>query len=430
MNSRAVAADVLVAVIQEHQSLSPCLEHALSGLEKPGDRAFVQAICYGVVRWYWRLEHILGQLTRKPIKDARVRMLALLGLYQLGYMRVKPHAAVSETVSAASAWAKPLLNGILRSYQREQSRLEQAADDDEVSASAHPRWLIERLRRDWPAACHDILDASNEPPPLTLRVNQLRQTRDTCLSQLAEQGITAHANLVCPSAITLEQPVPVEAIPGFRQGDLSVQDAAAQFAAELLQLRPGQRALDVCAAPGGKTAHILEVCPELAEVVAVDISDERLQRVQDNLDRIGLKAQLLAGDANYPEPWWNGQPFDRILVDAPCSATGVIRRHPDIKLLRQPADISVLARTQRRILEAIWPLLAPDGVLVYATCSVLREENEDVIGQFLVNHADAVETPLVTDWGQAVRHGRQILPGELNMDGFYYARLQKSSACG
>lgn len=430
MNSRAVAADVLVAVIHERQSLSACLEHALSGLEKTGDRAFVQAICYGVLRWYWRLEHILGQLTRKPIKDARVRMLALLGLYQLRYMRVKPHAAVSETVSAASAWAKPLLNGILRSYQREQSGLEQTADQDEVSANAHPRWLIERLRRDWPAACHDILAANNKPPPLTLRVNRLRQTRDTCLTQLAGQGITAHANPVCPSAITLEQPVPVEAIPGFRQGDLSVQDAAAQLAAELLQLRPGQRVLDVCAAPGGKTAHILEVCPELEELVAVDISDERLQRVQDNLDRIGLKARLQAGDASSPESWWNGQPFDCILVDAPCSATGVIRRHPDIKLLRQPEDIPALARTQRRILEAIWPLLAPDGVLVYATCSVLREENEDVIGQFLANHADAVETPLLADWGLAARHGRQILPGELNMDGFYYARLQKSPACG
>ena len=429
MNSRAVAADVLVAVIQERQSLSACLEQALPGLEKSGDRAFVQAICYGVVRWYWCLDHILGQLTRKPIKDARVRMLALLGIYQLRDMRVKPHAAVSETVSAASAWAKPLLNGILRSYQREQSRLEQTADHDEVSASAHPRWLIERLRRDWPDASDDILAANNSAPPLTLRVNRLRQTRDACLAQLAEHGITAHANPICPSAITLDQPVPVEIIPGFRQGDLSVQDAAAQFAAELLQLRPGQRALDVCAAPGGKTAHILEVCPEVAELVAVDISDERLQRVQDNLDRIGLKAQLLAGDAARPEPWWNGQPFDRILVDAPCSATGVIRRHPDIKLLRQPEDIPALARTQRRILEAIWPLLAPEGVLVYATCSVLREENEDVIGQFLRDHADAVETPLVADWGQAVRHGRQILPGELNMDGFYYARLQKSPAC-
>ena len=430
MNSRAVAADVLVAVTQERQSLSPCLERALSGLERPSDRAFVQAICYGVLRWYWRLDHILGQLTRKPIKDGRVRMLALLGLYQLRYMRVKPHAAVSETVSAASGWAKPLLNGILRSYQRDQSRLEQTALQDEVSANAHPHWLIERLRRDWPEACHDILAANNEQPPLTLRVNRLRQTRDTCLSQLVEQGITAHANPVCPSAIMLEQPVPVEAIPGFRRGDLSVQDAAAQFAAELLQLGPDQRVLDVCAAPGGKTAHILEVCPELAELVAVDISDERLQRVQDNLDRIGLKAQLQAGDASSPESWWNGQPFDRILVDAPCSATGVIRRHPDIKLLREPEDIPALARLQGRILEAIWPERAPAGVLVSATWSVLRQENEDVIGQFRANHADAVEKPRLVDRGQAARHGRQILPGELNMDGFYYARLQKTPACG
>jgi 16S rRNA (cytosine967-C5)-methyltransferase len=424
-----MAADVLVAVIQERQSLSNCLEPALSGLDRPGDRAFVQAICYGVLRGYWRLDHILGQLTRKPIKDARVRMLALLGLYQLRDMRVKPHAAVSETVSAACNWAKPLLNGILRSYQREQSRLEQIADQDEVSACAHPRWLIERLRRDWPEAFHDILTANNQPPPLTLRVNQLRQTGDACLAQLAEHGLPAHGNPACPSAITLDQPVPIETIPGFRQGELSVQDAAAQFAAEVLQIRPGQRVLDVCAAPGGKTAHILESCPEVGEVVAVDISAERLQRVQDNLDRIGLRAQLLAGDATHPEAWWNGQPFDRILVDAPCSATGVIRRHPDIKLLRQPEDIPELAQTQQRILDAIWPLLAPGGVLVYATCSVLRQENEAVVGQFLREHADAAEAPIIADWGRLAEHGRQILPGEHNMDGFFYARLLKSPAC-
>ncbi|RQW78547.1 MAG: 16S rRNA (cytosine(967)-C(5))-methyltransferase RsmB, partial [Methylococcus sp.] len=262
-----------------------------------------------------------------------------------------------------------------------------------------------------------------------LRVNKLRQTAGTCLAQLAEHGLHAHGSPACPTAITLDQPMPVEAIPGFRQGELSVQDAAAQFAAEVLQAGPGQRVLDVCAAPGGKTAHILESCPEVAEVVAVDISAERLKRVQDNLDRIGVRAQLLAGDATRPEAWWNGQLFDRILVDAPCSATGVIRRHPDIKLLRQPEDIPELAQTQQRILDAIWPLLAPGGVLVYATCSVLRQENEDVIGKFLQDHADAVEAPIIADWGQLAEHGRQILPGEHNMDGFFYARLLKSPAC-
>ena len=428
MNTRALAADILVDVAHAGKSLSSVLEQNLPGIAQATDRSFIQALTYGVVRWYWQLDGILDQLTRKPIKDETVRMLALLGLYQLRYMRVKPHAAVSETVKAAGGktWAKPLLNGVLRTYQREQARLDRVADEQPFRAYSHPEWLVNQLRKDWPEDWPALLDHNNAPPPLTLRVNRLRQTRADVIQRLAEQGIAATASTVCDSALTLDQPMAVDAIPGFSEGHLSVQDTAAQLAAGLMQLAPGLRVLDLCAAPGGKTAHLLEACPELAAVVAVDISTERLARVRQNLDRIGLEATLITGDATRPDTWWDGRPFDRILVDAPCSATGVIRRHPDIKLLRQPGDIAALARTQQAILRAVWPLLAPGGVLVYATCSVLRRENEATIAEFLGQQGDAFDIPIEADWGLPAGHGRQILTGHADMDGFYYARLGKT----
>lgn len=430
MNTRSLAADVLVQVIQEGKSLTAALEPALSGIAVSSDRAFVQALCYGVMRWYWRLDRLLGQLTRKPIKDERVRVLALLGLYQLQFMRVKPHAAVGETVSAAGAqaWAKPLLNGILRTYQRERESLDARVNEHEASACAHPSWLFKKLQKDWSTDAIALFQHNNEPPPLTLRVNRLKQTREACLARLAEQDISATASPACDSAITLDHPIAVEAIPGFASGEVSVQDAAAQLAAGLLNLEKGHRVLDLCAAPGGKTAHILECSPEISELVAVDVSGDRLVRVQENLDRIGLKATLVTADALTPADWWDQRPFDRILVDAPCSATGVIRRHPDIKVLRQPSDIDGLCRTQLQILEAAWSMLAKGGQLLYATCSVLRAENEETIARFLREHAEAAEVPINADWGVAVSHGRQILTGMTNMDGFYYARLAKTEA--
>jgi 16S rRNA (cytosine967-C5)-methyltransferase len=430
LNTRSLAADVLVQVIHEGKSLTAALEPALFGIAESSDRAFVQALCYGVMRWYWRLDRLLGQLTRKPIKDERVRALALLGLYQLQFMRVKPHAAVAETVSAAGAraWAKPLLNGILRTYQRERESLDARANEHEASACAHPSWLFKKLQKDWSTDAIALFQNNNEPPPLTLRVNRLKQTREAYLARLAEQNISATASPACDSAITLDHPIAVEAIPGFASGDVSVQDAAAQLAAGLLNLEKGHRVLDLCAAPGGKTAHILECCPEISELVAVDVSGDRLVRVQENLDRIGLQATLVRADALTPADWWDQRPFDRILVDAPCSATGVIRRHPDIKVLRQPYDIDELCRTQLQILESAWSMLAKDGQLLYATCSVLRAENEETIARFLREHAEAAEVSINADWGVAASHGRQILTGMTNMDGFYYARLAKTEA--
>lgn len=427
MNTRSVAASILARVLSEGEFLTAALDAALPHIPKDNDRAFVQALCYGVLRWYWRLDRILASLTRKPVKDLEVRLLALIGLYQVQYMRVKPHAAVSETVAAAGAksWAKPLLNGVLRSYLRERERIDAEVEADVAAASAHPAWLVRALARDWPEHDAEVLRQNNAAPPLTLRVNLARISREAYLAKLAEAGLAAQPLTAAPSAVLLENPVPVERLPGFPEGELSVQDAAAQLAAPLLDVQAGQRVLDLCAAPGGKTAHILESCADLKEVVAVDIAPERIARVRENLAREGLSATVIAADATRPEDWWDGQPFDRILVDAPCSATGVIRRHPDIKVLRQPADIDELTRTQARILDAAWSMLAPGGKLLYATCSVLRRENGTRVAAFLDAHPEARESPLAVDWGVPATPGRQVLTGENHMDGFYYALLEK-----
>jgi len=427
LNTRALAADALRRVTGEGQSLTAALDEILPAIPKDNDRAFVQALCFGVARWYFRLDFILRQLAPKPIRDEQIRLLALLGLYQLEHTRVKPHAAVAETVAAAGgkAWAKPLLNGVLRNYQRERERLLARAGLDESAASAHPAWLIAKIRESWPDDCAAILERANLPPPMTLRANQRQGGREAYLDSLREAGLAAQACRFAPAGLTLENPLPAERLPGFAQGRVSVQDEAAQLAAELLELGPGLRVLDVCAAPGGKTLHILESRPDLAEVAALDIAPERLGKIRENLARAGLAATVLRGDAARPKDWWDGRPFDRILLDAPCSATGVIRRHPDIKLLRRPEDIAQLKDLQRRILEGVWPLLAEGGLLVYATCSILKEENEQQVAGFLSSHPEAREIPIAADWGRPGAFGRQILSGEHGMDGFYYARLAK-----
>jgi 16S rRNA (cytosine967-C5)-methyltransferase len=373
------------------------------------------------------MEFILNELLDKPLKDWDVKALALVGLYQLKYMRVKPHAAVSETVLAArkKPWAKALVNALLRRYLREQGNLEQKADNVQSAAFSHPDWLIRQIEQDWPQQAQQILLENNLQPPMALRVNLARVSRAQFLKQLSEQGIAAVAVSFCPSAIILEEPVAVDFLPGFAEGLVSVQDTAAQLAAGLLDVQAGHRVLDVCAAPGGKTAHILEFQPQLKEMVAVDVDEIRLQRISDTMRRLKLSAKLVVGDAANPQDWWDGQPFDRILLDAPCSALGVIRRHPDIKLLRRAEDIKSLQALQENILHAVWPLLAPGGIMLYATCSILKQENEQQIEAFLAEHADAVELPIDAAWGFAGCHGRQIMTGESAMDGFYYARLGK-----
>ena len=428
MNTRLIAARALSRVLQEGQSLTAVLESALKAVESGKDRAFIQALCYGVCRFYHRLDFILSELLDKPLKDQDVKALALVGLYQLKYMRVKPHAAVSETVLAArkKPWAKALINALLRGYLREQDSLEQKADNVQYAAVSHPDWLIKQIEQDWPQQAQQILLENNQQPPMALRVNLARISRDQYLQQLSEWGIEAVAVSFCPSAIILDKPAAVDLLPGFAEGLVSVQDTAAQLAAGLLDVQAGHRVLDVCAAPGGKAAHLLECQPHTRELVAVDIDASRMQRVSDNLQRLKLSARLVVGDAATPQGWWDGQFFDRILLDAPCSALGVIRRHPDIKLLRRAEDIKPLQALQLNILHAIWPLLAPGGIMLYATCSILKQENEQQIGAFLAEHPDAVELPIDAAWGFVGSHGRQIMTGESAMDGFYYARLGKS----
>lgn len=428
MNTRSLAADILTQVISDGKSLTKALETGLEKVPGKDDRSFIQALCFGVLRWYFRLEKVLNLLVRKPVSDEGIRILALMGLYQLRYMRVKPYAAVAETVAAAGrkSWAKPFLNGVLRNYQRSSKQIESEIDTNLLVATAHPLWLVEKLQKAWPENWKTILEQNNIQAPMSLRVNHLKSTTAQYLALLEQAGIAAQPDALCGDGIRLENPVNVDQLPGFDQGVVSVQDSAAQLAATLLNLQQGQRVLEIGAAPGGKTLHILESSENLVELVAVDVDPERQIRTRSNLDRAGLNATLIAGDAGRPEEWWDGKLFDRILVDAPCSATGVIRRHPDIKLLRKPTDIPPLVALQKNILNSIWGLLAPGGILVYATCSVLQEENAMQMAAFLAAHENAKEIPINANWGVACQPGRQILTGELGMDGFYYARVEKT----
>ena len=427
MNTRLIAAKVLTSVIRDGQSLTAALNNTLGVVESDKDRAFIQALCYGVCRNFHRLDYILSQMLDKPLKDLDVKALALIGLYQLKFMRVKSHAAVSETVLAArkKPWAKALINALLRSYLRGQEGFEQKADNVKSALVSHPDWLIQQIEQDWPIQAQQIFQQNNEQPPMALRVNLANISQDQYLQKLRDQGIEAEAVSFCRSAILLNKPAVVDILPGFNEGWVSVQDTAAQLAAELLDVQIGHRVLDVCAAPGGKAAHILEHQPKVRELVAVDIDKLRLQRVNDNFQRLKLSAKLIVGDASKPEDWWDGQLFDRILLDVPCSALGVIRRHPDIKLLRRAEDISTLQVLQQRIMTAVWPLLAPGGIMLYATCSILKQENEQQIEAFLATNANAIEVPINADWGLVRRYGRQILTGESAMDGFYYALIRK-----
>jgi 16S rRNA (cytosine967-C5)-methyltransferase len=425
-----VAAARALAAILGGRSLSEVLPVATVPAR---DRALLAELVFGTCRWFHRLDFYLGHLLGRPLKprDADVRTLLLVGLYQLTELRVPAHAAVDETVGAArglgKAWAVGLVNGVLRGFLRQRTALEDAARGDPAAAYAHPAWLVERLQVAWPADWQAILEAANGRPPMTLRVNRLRADRAAAAQDLAAVGLRASPVPDVPSALVLEQPADVAALPGFAEGVLSVQDAGAQLAAPLLDPQPGERVLDACAAPGGKTGHLLEWCPD-AEVVAVDVDPGRLARVRENLDRLGLQAQLFAGDAAQPAGPWAGVSYDRILLDVPCTATGVIRRHPDIKLLRRPTDVADLVERQSRILDAVWPLLRPGGILLYVTCSLLPDENHLQIDRFLGRRGDASALAIEAPWGHPAGAGRQTLPGEQTMDGFFYARLQKAPA--
>ncbi|WP_083001193.1 16S rRNA (cytosine(967)-C(5))-methyltransferase RsmB [Halomonas sp. GT] len=429
---RAAAARSLVPVLTDQGSLAGLDEHSVIAR----DRSLLKELCYGTCRRLPRLEALASALLKQPFKkrDSDVQALLLVGIYQLLYMRIPAHAAVGETAGAArllgKEWATRVLNGCLRRLQRESEELQAAVDLEESVALEHPPWLLDTLRTAWPEQWRAIAAANNEPGPMTLRVNQRHNDREAYLQQLTEQGLSGHLCLHAPDGITLDAPCDVTILPGFEEGHVSVQDEAAQLSAALLgpalAPRPGAHVLDACCAPGGKTAHLLEQF-DIA-LTAIDSDNQRLGRVDDTLNRLGLTAELQHADATQQD-WWDGAPFDAILLDAPCSGTGVIRRHPDIKKLRRKEDIRQLAKLQRQLLDNLWSLLRPGGTLLYATCSVLPEENAEQIDAFLDRTPDAkVTTPNDVAWGEPSGQGRQLFPAQSSHDGFFYARLEKRTA--
>jgi len=430
MNLRAIAAQTVAAVLDNGESLATALPNAQSRIENPKDKALVQEICYGVMRELTQLEYYLDQLMDKPMKGKQriIHHLLLVGAYQLLHTRIPAHAALQETVEATKGIDRPkftsLINGVLRNLQRQHQELREKMPTKGPMTYCHPKWFIKRVTQAYPKQWQQIVQANNQRSPMWLRNNAKSQTRAQYLETLAELEIEASAGALGDNSILLAEPIPVHKLPDFDSGACSVQDAAAQQAAEILGAQPGELILDACAAPGGKTCHILESCSDL-KVVALDNVQHRLERVQENLDRIGLTAQLICGDGTQPQDWWQGEQFDRILLDAPCSATGVIRRNPDIKWLRRDTDIDQLVELQRQILAACWKLLKPGGTLVYATCSVLPDENAKQIAAFLAVHQDARLIPLQEN-DTPLTPGWQLLPGIDDVDGFYYAKLQKS----
>ncbi|WP_028620344.1 16S rRNA (cytosine(967)-C(5))-methyltransferase RsmB [Pseudomonas sp. Ant30-3] len=433
MNPRLAAAKALAAVLNGKASLNSSLPTQMDKVEDR-DRGFTQDLAFGTARWQPRLSALAAKLLQKPFKaaDADVEALLLVGLYQLLYTRVPAHAAIGETVGCADKlkkpWAKALLNAVLRRAQRESETLLAELEHDPVVRTAHPRWLQKSLKAFWPEQWEAICAANNAHPPMILRVNRRHHGRDAYLGLLTDAGIAATPCVYSPDGIILDAAADVRSLPGFAEGWISVQDEAAQLAADLLDLAPGQRVLDACCAPGGKTCHILEAEPALAGVVAVDLEAKRLVRVRENLARLRLSAELIAADGRDTASWWDGKPFQRILLDAPCSATGVIRRHPDIKLTRQPEDIVALAVLQGELLDALWITLEVGGILLYATCSTLPTENTEVIEAFLARTPGARDLDLATTAGIKQPHGRQLLAQEGGHDGFYYAKLIKIAA--
>ena len=384
-------------------------------------------MCFGVCRHWFRLHSIAGLLLNKIPKDQDLLLALMIGLYQLDALRIPDYAVVQETVALMNElkkpWAKGLINAVLRRYCREQEKLPEQLINNQDFIYDHPQWLLERIQHAWPDNWKEIALANNQHPPMTLRVNTARNSRQDYLLKLQAANISATEHQYIPAAIMLHTPTDVHSLPGFDSGDVSVQDAAAQLAVELLSLKPGLRFLDACCAPGGKTCHVLEQQPELECCLALDIEKRRLVRVQENLNRLHCQATLQSGDASDPKTWWDGVLFDRILLDAPCSATGVMRRNPDIKVSRTPKDVQAIVTLQENLLKSLWPLLSPAGIMVYATCSILPEENEQQIANFLKNHPDARAQTIEKPFGHQTANGLQIFPGTHSMDGFYYCVL-------
>lgn len=429
---RFLASRVLHEVLTSGRSLSAVLPRYQPSVSQR-DQALLQELTFGACRYLHQMQFWVKHLLKHPLKTKDHDILAALyvGIYQLMFTRVPDHAAIGETVQIAQnlnkPWAKSMLNGVLRNVQRlkDDQVLQASWSEDPIYRYSHPKWLVKAVQNAWPEHWHKLLQANNSRAPMTLRVNKLQGSRDDYLHQLHQAGLEAYPTPFSEVGINLAGAVDVQSLRGFTEGLVSVQDEAAQLAAGLLDLTPQHRVLDACCAPGGKTCHILEQQPALDTVVAVDQDAARMIRVTENLQRLGLSAMLKVDDVAATGAWWDGQLFERILLDAPCSATGVIRRHPDIKILRRSSDIEPLAALQRKLLQSLWPTLRPGGVLLYATCSVLPQENENTIEQFLAETEDAHHEAIDAEWGIKRPFGRQLFPTEGGHDGFYYAKLRK-----
>jgi 16S rRNA (cytosine967-C5)-methyltransferase len=432
---RAAAAEVVDDVVRHGRSLDAALGDREDRVAAD-DRALLRLLSYGVLRHHWRLMYWVGELLDRPLKarDSVIRQLLAIGLYQLNDTRIPDHAVVSQTVEAVRTLRRPklapLVNAILRRALRD--RIFENDPSNENAVHDHPQWLLDALRSDWPEDWQEIVKANNARAPMWLRANATCGSAADYQERLKAAGRDSELLAGLDQAVRLAEPQPVDALPGFAEGHVSVQDAAAQLAAPWLLDGVSGRVLDACAAPGGKSCHLLETGADRIALTAIDSDEKRLQQVADNLRRIGANATLIAADASKPDEWWDGEPFDAILLDAPCSASGVIRRHPDIKHLRRASDIGELAEQQARMLEALWPLLKPGGRLLYVTCSVLSAENDGVVARFIDNTPDAREEDVlqnnnIRDLMRDKACGRQILSGTAGLDGFYYAGLKKVS---
>jgi 16S rRNA (cytosine967-C5)-methyltransferase len=431
--ARWAAARIVDEVARRRRSLDAARERLLAQMPHGDtrDEALVSEMAFGTLRWYHRLAAQAAALLHRPLRraDRELEALILVGLYQLAFMRIPAHAAVNATVAATAqlgkAHASGLVNAVMRNYLRRRETLERDADAAAQTKWSHPDWLLDRLQAQWPDHWQDMAAANNARAPMVLRVNARRGDRRDYLARLERQSVMASAHPRSPVAVVLDRPRNVGELPGFDAGEVSVQDTAAQQAALLLAPAPGARVLDACAAPGGKTAHLLEQWPEMGELVAVESDGVRFERLEAGLRRLALDATLVHGDATRPEAWWDGRAFDCVLLDAPCTGTGVIRRHPDIKLLRRDDDVAGMAMLQARLLDALWPLLRRGGKLLYVTCSVLDEENAANVSAFAARTPDALMRAPALGCGVPRGAGLQILPGEEDMDGFFYAWIDK-----
>jgi len=428
-DTRALAASGLAEIALRGASLREVMERTAPRLSDPRDRALLMALLSEGARWWLRYDTALGELLAKPLrrKEPAIHALLVLGLVQLEILELEDYAAVAATVEATRALKRPalagLVNAVLRRWQRERGERIARLDARPDTRHAHPGWLAAALTRDWPTQAEAVMAADNREPPLMLRANRRHGDRAALIAALREAGQAAEAHPWLADGIVLPHSTDVTRLPGFADGAFAVQDGAAQVAADLVDAHDGQRVLDACAAPGGKACHLLERAR--VELTALEMDDQRAARIRQNLDRLHLTAKLVIGDAGNPSAWWDGRPFDRILIDAPCSASGVLRRRPDVRLHRRESDIAELGVQQRRILHALWPLLAPNGRLVYATCSLLRAENEAIVAELLAAQGDAEIVPFELPAGQPAAVGWQILPGDGDLDGMYYAVLRK-----